>query len=271
PRYDANGDRQLWVSAEATVRGRTREIVALIRVEDRPVTFPTYALLSGAFATSNNGRKVIVDASDPASLGLGVRCVGEPAKNSPCLGYDPKKGQLYPSGAYSVGLPDTPAISADDLQALEEFARGTGTYFESCSGANPNGAVVVIASGDCSFNNSAPAAPGQSRCCNADLAPGLLIVKCGSVTLGGNIEFHGIVYSPNKATPDGSYCSSGDVVTTQGTALISGGVIIDGPGRMFAGSSGNNVIFDPRPFQNVRAAGTAGVVQNTWREIPDDN
>ncbi|NLT07747.1 MAG: hypothetical protein GXY03_15780, partial [Solirubrobacterales bacterium] len=41
PRYDANGDRQLWVSAEATVRGRTREIVALIRVEDRPVTFPT--------------------------------------------------------------------------------------------------------------------------------------------------------------------------------------------------------------------------------------
>jgi hypothetical protein len=270
-RFDANGDRQLWVSAEATVRGRTREIVALIRVEDRPVTFPSYALLGGAFETSNNGRKTIVDATDPSSLGIAVRCIGEPHKNSDCLGYDPGKGQLDPPDAYTTGAPDVASISDDDLQALEEYARGSGTYYESCPGPNPNGTVVVIESGDCSFNNSSPSAPDASKCCNSPAKPGLLIVKCGTVTFGGNIEFYGIVYVPNKQSPtDTEYCSSGNVVTTQGTSLISGGVIIDGPGRMFAGSSGSNIIFNPLAFQNVRAAGTAGVVQNTWREVPDD-
>jgi hypothetical protein len=271
-RYDANGDRQLWVSAEANVRDRTREIVALIRVEDRPVTFPSYALLAGAFATSNNGRKVIVDATDPTSLGISVRCVGSPSKSSTCLGYDPGKGQLDPPDRYTTSAPDVPSISADDLQALEEFARGSGTYHASCPGPNPNGTVVVIESGDCSFNNSSPKAPGASKCCNTPTSPGLLIVKCGTVSLGGNIEFYGLIYIPNKASPSStSYCSSGNVVTTQGTSLISGGVIIDGPGKMFAGSSGSNIVFNPLAFQNVRAAGTAGVVQNTWREVPDDN
>ncbi len=270
--YDANGDRQLWVSAEATVRDRTREIVALIRVEDRPVTFPSYALLAGAFSTSNNGRKVIVDATDPTSLGIAVRCVGTPSKSSTCLGYDPGKGQLDPPDRYSTGAADVPSISADDLQALEEYARGNGTYHTSCPGPNPNGTVVVIESGDCSFNNSSPSAPGASKCCNTPTSPGLLIVKCGTVSLGGNIEFYGLIYVPNKqSSTDTSYCSSGNVVTTSGTSLISGGVSIDGPGRMFAGSSGSNVIFNPLAFQNVRAAGTAGVVQNTWREVPDNN
>ena len=32
-----------------------------------------------------------------------------------------------------------------------------------------------------------------------------------------------------------------------------------------------NVKFNPWAFDNVQVAGTAGVVQNTWREIPDDN
>jgi hypothetical protein len=270
-RYDANGDRQLWVSGEAVVRGRSRQIVALIRVEDRPVTFPGYALLAGAFATSNNGRKVIVDATDPTSLGISVRCVGTPSKSSTCLGYDPGKGQLDPPDRYTTGAPDVPAISADDLQALEEYARGSGTYFTSCPGANPNGTVVVVESGNCSFTNSSPKAPGASKCCNSPTSPGLLIVKCGTVSLGGNIEFYGLIYVPNKqSSSDSTYCSSGNVVTTSGTSLISGGVIIDGPGRMFAGSSGSNVLFNPLAFQNVRAAGTAGVVQNTWREVPDD-
>jgi Tfp pilus assembly protein PilX len=272
PRYDANGDRQLWVSATANVRGRTRQIVALIRVEVIPVTFPSYAILSGGFTTSNNGRKVIVDATDPSSLGVGVRCTDAtaPSTASTCLGYDPGKGQLDPAGHYTMGYPDTPAIRDDDLQALIDFAKGAGTFYTSCP-SNPNGAVVVIESGACSFNNSTPALAGQKVCCNSAVDPGLLIMKCGSLSFGGNIEFYGLVYVPNKASADGSYCSSGNVVTTEGTSLIRGGVIIDGPGRMYAGSSGANVIFDPLAFQGINAAGTAGVVQNTWREVPDEN
>ena len=77
---------------------------------------------------------------------------------------------------------------------------------------------------------------------------------------------------PNKSSPESeSYCSSGNVITTQGTSAILGGAIADGPGRVFAGSSGANIIFTPSAFAGITAAGTAGVVQNTWREVPDDN
>jgi hypothetical protein len=268
-RYDANDDQQLWVKAEATVRDRTRTLVALIRVEFRPIEFPAYALAGGWFETSNNGRKVIVDAT--GSLGVAVRC-SVPPPSSGCLDYDPSKGQLEPAGQYQLDYPETSTgVLADELQSLEDFARANGTYHTGCP-SDPNGLVVVVESGACAYNNSAPAAPGQSKCCNSPADPGVYVMKCGSVSFSGNIEFHGIVYVPNKASPDSTtWCSSDVVVRAQGTALITGGVVIDGPGGMLAGSSGLNVQFDPWAFANVKVAGTAGVVQNTWREVPDDN
>ena len=266
PRYDANDDRQLWVTADATVRNRTRTLVALIKVEDRPINFPRYAIAGGWFTTSNNGRKVIVNAT--GSLGVGVRCNQAPP-SSGCLDYEPGKGQVEPSGAYQLNYPSTPGVTADELLALEDYAKASGTYYATCP-SNPNGSVVVVESGACSYNNSAPAATGSSKCCNSLAKPGVFIVKCGSLSLGGNIEFYGIVYVPNVDSA-GQWCSSGAVVTTQGTSLIKGGVIVDGPGGISSGSSGLNVEFNANAFDNVSTAGTAGVVQNTWREIPDDN
>ena len=265
PRYDANGDNQLWVRARAEARGREREIVALISVEFKPVNFPRYAIAGGWFRTSNNGRKVIVDGT--GSFGVGVRC-GLPPQSASCLDYQPSKGQLEPAGAYQLNYPNTPGILADELRALEDNARASGTYHASCP-SNPNGQVVVVESGNCSYNNSAPAAPGASKCCNSAAKPGLLIVKCGTISLGGNIEFHGLIYVPN-VNSSGGWCSSGIVATTQGTSLIKGGVIVDGPGGILSGSSGLNIQFNTNAFDSIGVAGTAGVVQNTWREVPDD-
>lgn len=272
--YDANDDRQLWVRAEGTVRGRVRTIVALIKVEFRSIDFPRYALAGGWFETSNNGRKVIVDSTD--SLGVAVRCSDPGDGSDPpwpgCLEYDEDKGQLEPPGHYETDYPDSSTgVSSDDLQDLEDFAKANGTYYTSCPD-DPNGLVVVVESGNCAYNNSTPAAPGESKCCNSPADPGVFIMKCGSVSFSGNIEYHGIVYVPNKTSPDSTtWCSSDIVVETQGTSLITGGVIIDGPGGMHAGSSAMNIQFDPWAFDDVEVAGTAGVVQNTWREIPDDN
>lgn len=268
--YDANDDQQLWVRSDATVRGRLRTIVALIRVEFKSIAFPRYALAGGWFETSNNGRKTIVDST--GSLGVAVRCSLEPPSTG-CLDYNPDKGQLEPAGHYELDHPYTSTgVLADELEDLEGFARSNNTYYATCP-ANPSGKVVVVESGDCEYNNSAPPASGQAKCCNSAADPGVFIVKCGSVSLSGNIEFFGIVYVPNKASSDPAapWCSSGVVVETQGTSLISGGVIIDGPGGMLAGSSGMNIVFNPWAFESVQVAGTAGVVQNTWREIPDDN
>jgi hypothetical protein len=274
PKYDANDDKQLWVKAEATVRGRTRTIVALIKVEFRSVSFPRYALAGGWFETSNNGRKVIVDSE--GSLGVAVRCSDPGDGSEPpwpgCLEYDEGKGQLEPSGHYETDYPETSTgVLTDELEALEDFAKANGTYYATCP-TDPNGLVVVVESGACAYNNSTPAAPGQSKCCNSKAHPGVFVMKCGSVSFGGNIEFSGIVYVPNKSSSSSTtWCSSDAVVETQGTALITGGVVIDGPGGFLAGSSGMNIEFDPWAFDNVKVAGTAGVVQNTWREIPDDN
>ena len=153
-RYDQNEDRQMWVKSTAVVRGKTRSIVALIKVEDRPIAFPQYSISAGFFFTTNNGNKTIVDAS--GSLGVAVRCGmggSPPSPTSNCLGYTPAKGQLSPAGAYTDGSPNSTAISADDLQALEDYAKASGTYYAGCP-TNPNGQVVVVEAGDCVFNLS---------------------------------------------------------------------------------------------------------------------
>lgn len=250
PAFDANGDNQVWVKATATVRGKTRTLVALVRVESRPVQFPRYALIAGSFYTTNNGRKVIVDTT--GSLGISVRC--DTAPRSSCVDYDAGKGQVSPNN-YELGYPNPRAISDQDLAGLEELAEAQGTHYQTCP-PNPSGEVVVVEFGTCSYNDSVP-----GPCCNSKTSPGIFIVKNGSFSLGGNLEFYGIVYARNDQN------SSGDVVSLSGTAVIVGGVIVDGPGRVAAGASKLNIVFDPAPFDGARSFGTAGIVQNTWREL----
>jgi hypothetical protein len=272
PRYDFNDDGRLWVTASATVRDRTRTIVALIAIESRAITFPNYALVGQYLESSNSGNSKLINAGD--SLGIAVRC-STPPQSADCLDYSTKKeGQLTPPGAYQLDYSVDLAIRPDELADLEEFARASGTYHTTCPSAPPNGAVVVIESGNCPWWNG-----NASDCCNSPSQPGLLIIKCGSVGFNGTVNFHGIVYAPNRTTTEatGSWCvNDGVVVTTHGNAAITGGVLADGPGGIRIGSSGNNqnggnLVYSPAAFSNVQVAGTAGVVQNTWREIPDDN
>jgi hypothetical protein len=269
--YDLNGDNRLWVTASATVRGRTRTLVALIAVENKPVTFPSYALVGAYLETSNSGNSLLVNAGD--SLGIAVRCDEPP--QSDCLDYSTKHGgQLSPVGAYQLDYAVELAIQPDALADLEDFAKASGTYYATCPSGAPKGAVVVIESGNCG-----PWTGNASYCCNSPTQPGLLIIKCGSVAFGGGVNFNGIVYAPNRTTTEstGSWCSNGVVVTTQGNSVITGGVLVDGPGGIRIGSSGSgqtktgNLVYSPAAFSGINVAGTAGIVQNTWREIPDDN
>lgn len=270
PRYDFNDDGRLWVTASATVRERTRTIVALIAIESRAITFPNYALVGAYLESSNSGNSKLINAGD--SLGIAVRCSTPP--QSDCLDYSTKKeGQLTPPGAYQLDYSVDLAIRPDELADLEEFARASGTYYATCPPGPPNGAVVVIESGNCPWQGN------PDSCCNSVTQPGLLIIKCGSVQFGGTVKFHGIVYAPNRTTTEstGTWCVDGGlVVTTHGNAEIAGGVLVDGPGGIKIGSSGStgkvgNLVYSPAAFSNIQVAGTAGVVQNTWREIPDDN
>jgi Tfp pilus assembly protein PilX len=277
-RYDKGGDlvggvsvpnRHVWVRAEATVRGRTRALIAYVRIEDRPVNFPQYAVLAGSVRGQNNGNKTLVNSTG-SPLGVGVRCA-QPPPSPNCIDLDPTKGpQLVPPNHFELNIPgnnanvppDNPAIDSDALQSLEDVAKASGTYYAGCP-ANPNGDVVVIENAtNCLWNNSAPAATGMSKCCNSPTNPGLLVIKQGAVNFGGNIEFYGIVYNANLDNATGT-----KLIETSGTSAIYGAAIVDGRGGVWAGSSGNNIMYDPTAFANINAVGTAGVVQNTWREI----
>lgn len=275
PRYDQYGgidpntgqpvrNRHVWVRAEARVRDRTRAIVAWVRVEDRPIVFPQYAVLAGYVDGKNsgghNGRPLV---NSTGSLGIAVRCTETQPPPSACVDLDPTKGpQLLPPENIDYDYASPAAIETSDLQALEDVARANNTYYEGCP-ENPNGDVVYIKNaGDCKYENSAPVATGQTICCNSPDDPGLLIVERGTLELAGNIQFYGVIYHPNL---DNS--SDARLVETSGTSALHGGVLVDGPGGVYAGSSGDNIVFDPNAFLDISAVGTAGVVQNTWREI----
>jgi hypothetical protein len=262
PRYDADGNRHVWVRSQATVRGNTRSIVAWVKIEDRIVSFPRYAVLSGYLRGDNaggHGGRPLVNSA--GSLGIAVRC--NQAPQSGCIDLDPVKGpQLQPPANFQLSYPNSAAIGGDDLAALEDMARANGTWYATCP-SNPNGDVVYVKNaGTCSYNNSTPAASGASICCNTRANPGLFVLERGSVDFGGNIEFWGVVYHANL---DNS--SNERLVETSGTSAIRGGVLVDGNGGVYAGSSGDNIVYNAFSFDDIKAVGTAGVVQNTWREI----
>lgn len=262
PRYDANGNRHVWVRSEAVVRGHLRAIVAWVKIEDMIVSFPRYAVLSGYLSGKNSGGhggRPLVNST--GSLGVAVRCSLPP--QSDCIDLDPTKGpQLQPPANVQLDYPSNTAIPGDSLFALEDVAKANGTWYETCP-SNPNGDVVYVKNaGECRYENSAPVTAGATKCCNTLANPGLYIVERGSVDFGGNIEFWGVVYNANL---DNS--NSERLIETSGTATIRGGAIVDGPGGVYAGSSGDNIVYNAFAFDDITAVGTAGVVQNTWREI----
>jgi hypothetical protein len=266
PRYDRDNNRHVWVRSEATVRGHLRAIVAWVKIEDRIVSFPRYAVLSGFLRGDNSGGhggRPLVNST--GSLGVAVRC-NQPPQSS-CIDLNPTKGpQLQPPGNYQLRYPNTAAIGGDDLSALEDMAKANGTWYDTCP-ANPNGDVVYVKNaGSCEYQNNAPAAPGASVCCNTQANPGLFVLERGTVEFSGNIEFWGVVYHANL---DNS--SNERLVETSGTSAIRGGVLVDGNGGVYAGSSGDNIVYNAFAFDDIKAVGTAGVVQNTWREIVPAN
>ncbi len=250
PSYDANGDGRIWLRAQATVRGRTRVLITQVKATLAPQPFPRNVVTAGFFGTTNQGKKVIVDTKGKAGQAgsLTVRC-NQPAPSS-CLNYPPGKGQISPdtaAGGYGGG----PALSSDQLDGLRTVARSNGTYFTSCPGSIA-GAVVFIESGNCSYNTGSA---------NTASVPGMVVIGNGTLSLGGNFTFYGLVYGANLQG------STGYVISLGGTSQIVGAVAVDGGGGVSAGSSKANIIFDPNVFNAVQGYASAATVQGTWREI----
>lgn len=260
PTYDANADGYMWVRATAVVQGRRRTLVALVKAEKTALTFPRHTLLAGWFTTSNNGNKVIIDNSGgyPPSEII-VRCTfpgGAPPANN-CADYQSGKGQISPERVYSD--PTMPnAITPEALDSLRSAAVADGNYSAGCPSSlqgNVPGEIVFIedAGSSCIFNGN--------NDYNTLAKPGMVIVGKGTLTINGTATFYGVIYHANLDN------SNNGVVVLGGNVSINGSIVVDGQGGIVAGSSKVNLVWNPNVLNNINAFGTAGIVQNTFREI----
>jgi hypothetical protein len=256
PAYDAGGpagvpDGMVWLRVQATVRGNNRTVVALIRAFSLGRTFPRGVITAGKFATSNSGKKTIVDTANGA--GINVRCSGAPGPTSTCLKYDVGKGQVWPNIVKAdPAIPN--AMTSQELDSMRTQAQALGTHFNSCPGSLPNARVVFIENGGCTYTGNSSV--------NSQASPGMLIVANGKIAFGGGMTFYGIVYAANLGN-----LADDNVVSLTGNSQVVGAVVVDGPGGVMAGSSKMNIIADPNVFNVVSSLGSANIIANTWREL----
>jgi hypothetical protein len=285
--YDANGDRELWVQAQSTVRGRPRNVVARLRLEQLDESTPQTAVTAGALSVTNNGNHggtPIIDASGSAVL---VRCSG-----ANCVQDQP--GQVVP--AVTQGSNPPSMMTPEQLQRFKQRAITDGRYYPGCPTPNASndydlsGRVVWI-EGCASPPNltnkvvtttCAPPNNMATKCINSEDSPGILIWHCGRADFSGGMTYRGVLYVVNNSDNtcpaglgqrgDGTCSKTNnvgpeDVLNTNGGFGVWGAVAIDGPGCLKVGSNGLQIKFDPRVFDAVESYGTVGLVQNTWREL----
>jgi hypothetical protein len=258
-RWDANRNCQLWVRAEGVLQGKKRVVVAKVRVESRAPIFPAGPFVAGSFGTSNNGgSKTIIDGSGFQGT---VRCSG----GSSCADWTGQ--QLANPASVSMGDPNIGSTALDPamIEALRQIAKKNGTWYQDCSSANPNGDVVFVESGSCQFNDSTPTISGAV---NGGTKKGIFVLANGTIKMTGNLVWYGYILAANGQN------TSDTVIDIGGTGTIYGGVFVDGNGNLTVGSSGNagngnlpNIVYKSDVLPDVTAYGTAGIIQNTWREL----
>jgi len=263
PNYDANGDGKLWVRADGVARGHTRSIVGLLQLEDLGESVAQNVITAGHFNTSNNGNKVIVDTQGNSATGsqVVVRCTPPPNKpptNNECISYERDKGQVSPDRVYSD--PTTPnSMDPAQVARFKAQAMANGTYYNNnqCPPSLTGQVVFVETTStiNCKYNGGDFNTPTE---------PGLVIFTNGILELGGGkVTYNGLVYMLNP--PDGQNSMTRFIMHANGT--LRGGVSVDGNGGVDAGSDKFNIIFDGAAFAVLQTNGTAGLVQNSWREL----
>jgi Tfp pilus assembly protein PilX len=259
--YDQNDDGTVWVRAEATARGKTRTLVALVRAEQQYEDIPRATLLTGSFSLGNNGsngNKQFID-NGTSAVGVETRCVPSATPAADCAGRPYDDSKYFPNGIqtaispyrYSSDSTLGNAVSSESLQRLIKTARSSGNYYTSCPSSAAGEVVVVDVHTSCNLPaSSSPATPGMVIMLNSD----------STLSAGGNTTFYGVIYHANQQN------SSNQLVSFTGNVSIFGGILIDGQGALYLQGS-STLGFDANAFNAVRSVGSAGIVQNTWREL----
>ena len=275
--WDSNADNKLWVRASATIRGRTRTLVAQVSRQSEVVWLPQNVMTSGGALTSNNGNKILIEANDSSSSGLtgsvDLRCgtsSTQPVWGNSCAGWDPKHGQLDPASAFQAGYTDPitnyQTLTNGVIEQLRESAQSSGTYY--AAGTCPpefTGGVLFIENANCSYTDNGN--------WNSDTSPGAIVVAKGSLTLGGGIDYFGVVYLANgqgSIPHDGGPCTSDQqnaVFTVQGSATVNGGLFVDKCGTVTVGSAHLDLQYDTKAFGGLHTYEIPSIALSTFRVL----
>ena len=286
PTYDENANGEMWVRAEGQINHKVgttevpkkRVVVARVRVEKRPLSPPKAPFVAGKFNTGNSGGNKVIVETTPGVYGV-VRCDnpgGLTVHNNDCVDYG--NGQLSPTNMVKSDINAGAAIPPGLVDSLKQMAINNGTYYANGCPSNPSGDVVWVENGNCSYNGN--------MVVNGTTKKGIFIVNNGTLSLSGSVVWWGVIYALNGQNCGTSGSTSGclnykgygdNVVTITGTPTVHGAIFVDGEGRLGIGNSGSagncanclpNLMYDPSVVLNLTAYGTAGIIQNTWREIP---
>jgi Tfp pilus assembly protein PilX len=289
-RWDANGDRKMWVQASGVVRGQTRTVVATLKLEKLAESTPRTAVMAGGINTGNLGSQIKI-------WGVGsqvvVRC--NPGQTT-CVS---DQGGIEPDAVNPNPPPPTALMTPAQLDRFRQRAINDGTYYDGCPpGNNIAGAIVWV--DQCDLKISAlqfpsvactpppdPSTGGgnglQSPCINSLASPGVLFWHCGGMDLSGKATYFGLMYFVNGS--DGTCPTSGtfaprgtnppncqknspnNVFQTSGGFGVYGALAVDGNGCMTASANGMQIQFDANVFNSLASYGTVGLVQDTWREL----
>jgi Tfp pilus assembly protein PilX len=270
PAYD-NGDRSLWVRAVGVANCRAVSVISKVAEQLIPLTFPRAVLSANGFRIETSGKKVIVDTSgayaEPPTIRPGptaqpaevnVRCEGltEPE----CKHYT--TGQVSPNTIKTGG--STPALTSAQIEGLKTQAKANGTYFKT--GECPSSSIAEL-SGSPAYVEGPCALKFNGGTGNSKESPGFLVLYNGTLELGGNATFYGIVYAVNAQNVSGTPPAS-NVVKLSGNSEVQGAVDIDGKGTVALGNSHTNLVYDARGFNNVKAYGGVAATPNTFRVLP---
>ncbi|HSD80392.1 MAG TPA: hypothetical protein VLB47_07010 [Solirubrobacteraceae bacterium] len=289
PGYDAEnngagrptGDGYVWVRAQATADGRTRTMIALVRVNYQQEDILRAAVRTGRLTFSNPGRnKWFINGQTGGYIQ--TRCT--PTEGGPtCLGVSPPAGYVkdlddlyeqfdgkWAQGTQRETIDLTNAMSVESILNLKATAKQLGTYYPTPSGQScPTslaGKVVYIDHQTCQIAGSGSYNSVQN--------PGLIIVDGGSLRITGTTTIYGVIYYTDLAKyNDPATITADPAIDLSGTVQLLGGLIVDGMANVNIGDSGAGgtgvaqITFDGRGFDAVQSIATADVVQNTWREL----
>jgi type II secretory pathway pseudopilin PulG len=255
--WDKNGDGKVWVRSVGIVNCRVVTLTELVAAQYVPTNFPHDAFAANWFTITNNGNKTMIDRKGNGSQpgGGNARCANpHPAECS-----HRREGQIEPEYEEEPPGPSS-TMSAVQLEELKAQAKSEGHFYSGSAGNCPTTVeglsgrpTYIEGCGELSFNGGTG---------NSEASPGFLVLADGTLYLGGNATFYGVIYAVNKQNSEGA------VVTLHANAHVIGAIGVDGNGGIEFGSSHENLKYDPTAINELKVFAGAAATRNSFRVLP---